>query len=170
MSLSYIAIDTARAQGLRMNAADANGQSPEITLSDGNANPCRHCLAEIPRQKPMLILAHRPFEHLHAYAETGPIFLCAEDCNRYPADAGLPPLYRGRNMLIRGYDSGERIIYGTGKVIEMASLESEADRLFADPLVAFIHLRSATNNCYHFRIERQPRRNAPGYPVIMPGR
>ena len=56
--------------------------------------------------------------------------------------------------MIRGYDLRERIIYGTGKVIDMASIHSEASRLFADPQLAFIHVRSSTNNCYHFRIER----------------
>jgi hypothetical protein len=40
---------------------DANGQRPEHTLSDGDGNPCRHCLRFIPRGRGMLILSHRPF-------------------------------------------------------------------------------------------------------------
>ena len=154
MSLKFIALKTQQLHRLRTQASDANGQPPEVSVSDGEGNPCRHCLGEIARNKPMLILAHRPFETLQPYAETGPIFLCAEDCTRYPQSAGVPALYQNREMLIRGYDLRERIIYGTGKVIDMASIHSEASRLFADPQLAFIHVRSSTNNCYHFRIER----------------
>jgi hypothetical protein len=156
MSLKFIALDSAQVRRLRNAAADANGQPPELSISDGDGNPCRHCLAEIERDKPMLILAHRPFDSLQPYAETGPIFLCAEDCARYPQSDGVPALYRNREMLIRGYDHRERIIYGSGKVIDMRSIHAEAERLFADPELAFIHVRSSSNNCYHFRIERQP--------------
>ena len=154
MSFKLIALETEQVRALRADAADANNQLPEVSVSDGDGNPCRHCLAEIAPDKPMLILAHRPFESLQPYAETGPIFLCAEDCARYPQTAGVPALYQNSEMLIRGYDHGERIIYGTGKVIDMAAINTEASRLFADPRLAFIHVRSSTNNCYHFRIER----------------
>jgi hypothetical protein len=152
--MKFIALESEQVRRLRNAAADANGQPPEVSVSDGDGNPCRHCLAEIERDKPMLILAYRPFSSLQPYAETGPIFLCAQDCARYPQIAGVPALYRNREMLIRGYDHGERIIYGTGKVIDMGSIHTEAERLFADPELAFIHVRSSTNNCYHFRIER----------------
>jgi hypothetical protein len=152
--MKFIALETEQVRRLRNAAADAYGQPPEVSVSDGDDNPCRHCLAEIARDKPMLILAHRPFNSLQPYAETGPIFLCAEDCARYPQTAGVPALYQNREMLIRGYNRNERIVYGTGKVIDMGSLHSEAERLFADTELAFIHVRSSTNNCYHFRIER----------------
>jgi hypothetical protein len=38
----------------------------------------------------------------------------------------------------------------------MRDIETEAGRLFEHPAVEFIHVRSSTNNCYHFRIEQQP--------------
>jgi len=152
--LELITHETARVRRLRNAAADANGQPPELSVSDGDGNPCRHCLTEIARDKPMLNLAHRPFDSLQPFAETGPIFLCAQDCARYPQSARVPALYQNREMLIRGYDHRERIIYGTGKVIDMRSIHAEAGRLFANPELAFIHVRSPTNNCYHFRIER----------------
>jgi len=154
MLLKFIALETAQVRRLRSAAADANGLPPELAVAAGDGNPCRHCLAEIAHDQPMLILAHRPFTSLQPYAETGPIFLCATACRRYPETAGVPALYQTGDMLIRGYGHDERIIYGTGKVIDMASIHSEAARLFANPGLAFIHVRSATNNCYHFRIER----------------
>ncbi|MDC1287697.1 DUF1203 domain-containing protein [Gammaproteobacteria bacterium] len=154
MSLKYIALATDQVKRLRSGEPDANGQCAEIAVSDGDGNPCRHCLNEIERGKSMLILAHRPFTAVQPYAELGPIFLCAEDCSRHPETTGAPPLYHPREMLMRGYDHDERIIYGTGEVINMTAIEEHANRLFERSELWFIHLRSPTNNCYHFRIER----------------
>ena len=47
-------------------------------------------------------------------------------------------------MLIRGYGYDERIIYGTGKVINMAALDEEGRRLFEHNELSFIHVRSST--------------------------
>ena len=152
--MKFIAIGSRQAERLRAGATDANSQPAEIAISDGDGNPCRHCLAEIARDQPMLILAHRPFDSLQPYAEVGPIFLCAQACERHDENAGMPVLYRDRQMLIRGYDRAERIVYGSGKTIPMHAIEAQANQLFADPAIAFIHVRSPTNNCYHFRIER----------------
>jgi hypothetical protein len=156
MQLNYIAMATDQVHSLRTGAPDSYGQTVEVSVSDGDGNPCRHCLAEIALDQPMLILAHRPFGTLQAYAETGPIFLCARECERHPESAGVPGLYRHSEMLIRGYDRNERIVYGTGKVVDMKDIETEADKLFEHPAVEFIHVRSSTNNCYHFRIEQLP--------------
>ena len=154
MPLKIIALDSALVDNLRSGAADANGQPAEHSVSDGAGNPCRHCLAEIEGGAPMLILAHRPFTTLQPYAELGPIFVCADKCQRHGQHDGIPPLYRSREMLMRGYDHDERIVYGTGKVIDMRDAETEAHDLFTRAEVAFIHLRSPSNNCYHFRLER----------------
>jgi hypothetical protein len=151
--LKYIALDRSEVQRLRSGGPDANGQHPEVSISDGEGNPCRYCLGEIADGETMLILAHRPFHKLQAYAELGPVFLCAKDCERHPEASGVPDLYRDREMLIRGYDHHERIVYGTGRVIDMTLIETEANQLFENDKLSFIHVRSPTNNCFHFRIE-----------------
>lgn len=153
MRARFIALPTNEVRLLQAGAPDANRQMPEIAVSDGDGNPCRHCLCEIPAGAPMLILAWRPFTILQAYAEVGPIFLCAEPCARHPQDAGIPDLYRDREMLIRGYDAKERIIYGTGRTVPMARIGEALAELFDIAGLAFAHARSPTNNCYHFRIE-----------------
>lgn len=154
MTLKIIALDSERVKALRSGAADANGQPAERSVSDGDGNPCRHCLAEIEGGAPMLILAYRPFTTLQPYAELGPIFLCADECRRHAQHDGIPSLYRARKMLMRGYDCNERILYGSGQVIDMRDVEAQAQRLFERSDLAFIHLRSPDNNCYHFRLER----------------
>ena len=68
------AIPTKHAQAFRQGAPDAHGQKPERAISNGRGNPCRHCLKNIPKGAPMLVLAYRPFDNVNPYTETGPIF------------------------------------------------------------------------------------------------
>ncbi len=149
----FIALPTEAARALRAGAPDANGMPAERTVSDGNGNPCRHCLHDIPKGAAMLVLAYRPFPALQPYAETGPVFLCADDCTRWEGD-GLPPVLASRDAcLIKGYGADDRIAYGTGRIVPAATLARTAAALFDDPRVRYGHVRSATNNCYTCRIE-----------------
>ncbi|MBR7560245.1 DUF1203 domain-containing protein, partial [Mycobacterium tuberculosis] len=74
--------------------ADANGQTPETHVSDGDGTPCRHCLQNVKAGDKYLILSHRPFPAPQPYAETGPIFLHAEACERYAETADMPDMFR----------------------------------------------------------------------------
>lgn len=153
--LRFVALDSATVEALRQGGPDANGQAPERRVSDGGGNPCRHCLDDIAGRAPMLVLAHRPFPAPQPYAELGPIFLHAEACPRYDAGGVVPAmLLRREAILMRGYGADDRIVYGSGKVIPTGEIVSQARHLFARPEIAYIHLRSASNNCYQCRIER----------------
>ena len=154
-SLRFIPLDSDLVQAWRGGAPDANGQAPEHQVSDGGGNPCRHCLADIAGGAPMLVLAHRPFPAPQPYAELGPIFVHAEDCPRYRETGPVPAIFTRREaILMRGYSTDDRIVYGTGKVIPTEEIESRAAFMFQRPEIAYIHLRSASNNCYQCRIER----------------
>ena len=87
-------LPTESVRAYRAGHPDANGMAPERVVSDGGGNPCRHCLQCIPEGVEMLILAHRPFPAPQPYAESGPIFLCAEDCAGWEGE-GLPPILQG---------------------------------------------------------------------------
>ena len=155
MKLKFSALPTLDVQRIRSGGADANGLNPELAVSDGGGNPCRHCLQDIPAGKEMLVLAYRPFPELQPYAEVGPIFFCADDCERHAEVESCPELVLKRDqILIKGYSSNNRIAYGTGKIVPTESVDQEASRILANPDVAYVHLRSATNNCYFARIDR----------------
>ena len=102
----------------------------------------------------MLILAHRPFSETHPYAETGPIFLCATPCERYEEDALPEILITSPDYLIKGYGADDRIVYGTGTITPMEQIGAAVKGIFATPDIAYIHVRSARNNCYQARIDR----------------
>ena len=152
--MRFLALPTDTVRALRAGAPDAHGRAPERAVSDGEGNPCRHCLSEIPAGAGMLVLAHRPFATLQPYAESGPIFLCADACERHPETTSLPAMFAGwPRLLARGYGADERIVYGTGGVRSTGELVGALGAMLADPRVAFAHLRSAANNCYQCRVE-----------------
>lgn len=142
-----------QADALRAGATDAYGNLPERQTSDGTA-PCRCCLTLIEDGRDMLAFAHRPFHTTHPYAETGPVFLCADPCQAVIAAPDLPQLVVSPNYLLKGYDADERLVYGTGRVVPKSQLASYADTLLDRQGIAFVDMRSATNNCWQARLHK----------------
>jgi hypothetical protein len=156
MTLNYSGMPSDLAAGYRAGALDANGQLPERRISDGDGVPCRHCLENVAAGATYLVLAYRPFPAPQPYAELGPIFLHAEACPAYEPAAGLPEReQRGSSgRILRGYGADDRIVYGTGIVVANDGIEAAAAAILERPDVAYVHMRSATNNCFTLRIDR----------------
>lgn len=151
--IRFTPIPTDVVRHYQAGGADANGQTPERQLATGTGNPCRHCLQMVPEGAGMLVLAHRPFPAPQPYAELGPIFLCADACQAGGGTA-LPAMLASPEYIVRGYGADDRIIYGTGGVVPTPAIPERAAELLADPKVAYVHVRSARNNCYQVRIDR----------------
>ncbi len=153
-NVTATAMPTAQARAYRNGEADANGQPPERAVSTGEGYPCRHCLQYIDEGKEVLVLAHRPFDTLQPYAEAGPIFLCAEDCDRWQADRMPPVLAQSpEDRLLKGYSPDDRIVYGLGRITAPQDIAAQAAEILRDDRVAYVHVRSSTNNCYTCRID-----------------
>ncbi|CUK08135.1 hypothetical protein RUE5091_03037 [Ruegeria denitrificans] len=148
------ALPTEEVRALQAGQPDAYGAMPERATSTGKGNPCRHCLQNIPEGDEMLILAYRPFLETHPYAETGPIFLCAAQCERYEGEELPEILTTSPDYLIKGYGPDDRIVYGTGAITPTDQIATAVRDIFARPDVGYIHVRSARNNCYQARIDR----------------
>ncbi len=155
MQINYTAMPTDVARAYQNGAPDAYGNPPEIQVADDGGYQCRHCLTIIPPGSEMLLVAHRPFDALDAYAETGPVFVCARECEGFGSQPTVPPTLKASpNFLVKAYGKNDRIIYGTGAVTPAAQIGSRAAELFANPDVAYLHVRSSRNNCYQARIDR----------------
>ena len=150
--MRFSPIPTPIARAYQSGGLDANGQVPERQISDGDGNPCRHCLNLIPKGAEMLVLAHRPFPAPQPYAEVGPIFLCAVACEAGGGE-DMPQILESPTYILRGYGPDDRIVYGTGAVVAIETLPEEAARRLADPRIAYVHVRSARNNCFQVRID-----------------
>jgi hypothetical protein len=151
----FRAMPTEDAEILWNGGTDAYGLAPETMTSQGSGYPCRHCLQNIEEGEELLVFAYRPFPGLQPYAETGPIFLHARRCDRYVANEIQPPvLQTSKDYILRGYGEDNRIVYGTGAVIATDDLVTYAQGLLVRDDIAYIHVRSARNNCYQCRIDR----------------
>ena len=139
---------------IRETGLDANNQPLEIQTSDGNGNPCRHCLRMVEKGESFYVLAHRPFSTIQPYAEVGPIFLHVENCEAYEDRQDTPEALTNKDvLLLRGYDHNERIVYGTGEIVPTVKVRDHAKKMLENDQVEFVHIRSTTNNCYQARID-----------------
>lgn len=138
---------------IRNGGTDANGQPALKQTADAGANPCRHCLGLIAEGSPMLVLSYRPFDSVQPYAETGPIFLHADSCQRYESDR-LPAWFTHFDpAIVRGYDTNDWIRYETARVIRGEEIGSACESLLENPEVAYVHVRSKFN-CFQCRVDR----------------
>lgn len=150
--MRFTPIPTDIARAYQAGAPDANGMAPEHHISDGDGTPCRHCLKVISKDAGLLLLAYRPFPAPQPYAELGPIFLCADACTA-GGGAEPPEILDSPTYILRGYSAENRIVSGTGAVVPLALVRDQAARRFADTRVAYVHVRSASNNCFMCRID-----------------
>lgn len=150
MKFKFVPMDQVTAAQLRSGGPDAYGNSPEKRTSNGSGVPCRRCMGFVGPGEPYLIAAWRPFAALHAYAETGPVFLHADPCTPETVKPdNLPGFLVSPDYILRGYDADERIVYGTGGVVPRESIRTRIGQLLAEPRVEAVHIRSSRNNCYH---------------------
>ena len=153
MTLSIRGIATNEVNRIREGGFDANGQPALTRTAEGLANPCRHCLELIAEGEDKLVLAYRPFDDLHPFAETGPIFLHKTRCPRYEGQT-LPAWFDFVDpAIIRGYGEDDWIRYDTGQVVRGPELTAACGSILSDPTVAYVHIRSKYN-CFQCRVER----------------
>ena len=154
MTLTVHPFDTDFAHQIRNGGIDAYGNPPERAVSDGSGNPCRSCLKMIPEGHEMLIVAACPFPALQPYAETGPVFFCADDCTAYHGSDLLDCVRDGEDRLLKGYGHNNRILYGTGAIVPVDKIAATCEDIFRDDRVAYVDVRSSLNNCFTFRVTR----------------
>ena len=153
MRPKFFALPTDQVTAIRDTRRDAYGNPVEVAVSNGDDAPCRHCLQWVPKGERYLVLAHRPFEGQNPYAETGPVFVCEKNCARAEPSDARPATLAAEKYLVRGYSTSERIVYGTGEVTPSEGIMDYAETLLARDDIAFVDVRSASNNCYHCRIK-----------------
>ena len=153
-TIAFHPLPTEAVRAVQRGGPDFWGTAPERATSSGTGIPCRHCLSTVPEGEEYLILAWRPFPEAQPYAEVGPIFLCARECEAPAPSDEIPAFLTSPDYLIKGYTADHRIRYGTGAITPTPDIPARAREILADPEVAFVDIRSARNNCYHARIMR----------------
>src|SRR5438093_801403 len=85
------------------------------------------------------------------HSETGPIFVHANECQRYSATNEYPADFRN-GRVFRAYDSNYNII--DAQVMNGSEPEVVIETLFQNPDTAFVDVRSVTHGCFTFRVQR----------------
>ena len=118
---------------------------------DGGA-PLRCCLRDSRPGERITLASVSPPGPTGAYLETGPVYLHADGCAG-PGTTGYPADFRSRRQIFRTYGNDGSLL--GGELVEAGDgQEAVAERLLADPSVAFLHSHNVIHGCYMFAIRR----------------
>jgi hypothetical protein len=121
-------------------------------LADSDTGfPCRHCLRWAKASERMILFPFAAIPSGRPYSEIGPIFVHADECERYGSTDEYPADFR-QGRVIRAYDSEQNII--AAEVVNGSEPEAIIEKFIEKPETAFVHVRSASRGCYTMRIER----------------
>ena len=122
-----------------------------ITVDSPESSPCRHCLRWAQPGERVILFPYTAIPSGHPYSETGPIFVHANDCQRYSSTNEYPADFRDGRVL-RAYDSNHNII--DAQVANGSEPEVVIESLFQNADTAFVDARSISRGCFTFRVER----------------
>ena len=136
----------------------ATGRAPQYgfpahkEVASGRA-PCRHCLRLIrAHEEELFLFTYDPFQPLGVPPLPGPVYIHAETCERLVGATFFPEQYRGRALTLAAYGDDRRLLAEVR--LSDGHEDAEADRLFGNPEVQYIHVRSTEAGCYLFRLDR----------------
>ena len=143
-------LDRARHEGL-----DDLGQPVKRVRASGG-EPCRDVLRRAEAGEELLLASYSPFTKPGPYKEYGPIFILAQDAHETPdrdeLAIGSAHDYLRERFVIRAYSHDEEIL--DAELVDAIDADATAARFFANPNVAFLHVRFPTYGCFACRLDR----------------
>ncbi|MGF0171539.1 DUF1203 domain-containing protein [Streptomyces sp. Marseille-Q5077] len=148
-------IDPTALKELR-SADDAGRRTVPVTDEEGGA-PLRCCLRRSAPGECIALVSYAPQRRRAAengvdpgaYDEQGPVFIHAEECGGPDGDA-LP--FANAHRTVRRYSGDGRIL--GGRLVEPGDFERAFAEAFADPGVAFVHVRAVEYGCFLYEVRR----------------
>ena len=138
---------------LKETMHDQFGNEPKLEQAQSGRSICRRCLRRFNPGERRLLFKYRPFQSEGVFAEAGPVYIHESDCQpEAEILTGYPNEFRELPLLLRAYTQDDAQV--DSKLITDGDAERIIDRFFADPEVAYIHLRDGESGCYYARIER----------------
>ena len=108
-SFRIVPLRTEIADAARRAAAQDAADHRPVTADSPNGYPCRHCLRWAQAGERMILFPFAAIPGGRPYSESGPIFVHAESCERYPTTNEYPAAFR-EGRTIRAYNSDHAII------------------------------------------------------------
>ena len=114
--------------------------------------PCRVSLADAEPGE-TVILAH--YEHQPAdspFRASHAVYVREGVAQAIPSPGAVPEVLRSRTLSLRAFDAAGMML--DADLVEGRALEGAAERLLADPAVAYLHAHFAKPGCFACRIDR----------------
>ncbi len=146
-----VPLDTEVADAARRAVRSGAGDHRLVIADEPNGFPCRHCLHWAEPGERMILFPFPSIPAGHPYAESGPIFVHEDPCQRYEETARYPQAFR-QGRVFRGYNSNFDMIDAQSG--NDASPETVVEKMLRNPETAFVDARSADRGCFTFRMER----------------
>ena len=150
-SFHIVPLPTEIAVAARRAAKAGAADHAVVTVDSPESSPCRHCLRWAKPGERVVLFPYTAIPTGQPYSETGPIFVHADECQRYSATNEYPADFRNGRVL-RAYDSNYNII--DAQVVNGSEPEVVIESLFQNPDTAFVDVRSVTRGCFTFRVQR----------------
>jgi hypothetical protein len=134
------------------HAVEAGASDHAIVSADSpGSSPCRHCLRWAQPGERVILFPYAAIPSGHPYSETGPIFVHADECQRYSATNEYPADFRN-GRVFRAYDAKYKII--DAQIMNGSEPEAVIESLLQNPDTVFVDVRSVTHGCFTFRVQR----------------
>ncbi len=149
-SFRVVPLPTSVAERARSTAATGAPDHKIVTVEAEDSAPCRHCLRWAKPGERVILFPYQTVPAERPYGESGPIFVHLDACDRYARPNEFPSAFRNGRVL-RAYNAQDEIV-----AAEVASDQPEevAARMFENPAVESLQVRSAAHGCYTFQLER----------------
>ncbi len=149
VTLRYPPIPHEIAREARRTRADRFGHALHVTKEMA---PCRLCLRISKQPEGLILLSYQPLRDTSPYAEIGPIFIHADECEPYARPESFPEDFAPRSLVLRAY--GLRGEIAGAVVARPGQAPQRAAEFLSDPSVAEVHVRHDSYTCFDFKIVR----------------
>jgi hypothetical protein len=150
-SFRIVPLPTEFAEAARRAFKTGSSDHALITVDSPGSSPCRHCLRWAQPGEQVILFPYAAIPPGHPYSESGPIFVHANECQRYSATDLYPAEFRD-GRVFRAYDSNCNIV--DAKIVNGSEPELVIRELFANSETAFLDVRSVSHGCFTFRVRR----------------
>jgi hypothetical protein len=153
--LHVSALDPDRLDAIRRNGHDESGHPLRHVPAEG-WEPLRCCLAPAERDESIVLISYTPFTVGSPWAETGPVFVHADQCPGYADSHRLPETLRTGPRVLKTYSADGSLDYADITVVNDGQ-DSEATLLdlLGRPAVATVHVRALAAQCFTDAVTRR---------------
>lgn len=155
MTFRLTGIPAALAEEVRRTLRSPQYGHPAHRETATGYGPCRLCLRTFEEGvEERILFTYQPFSDPESVPAPGPVFVHAAACERFDAGA-LPPDFRSLPLVLEAYRGGGVLL--RSERVGGQSPEQVLERLFAEHVADYVHIRNAEAGCFMARVEPYPR-------------